>query len=247
MNTAKDLNYRLFLHREEGFRRTAFQTEFERYSSIQSGDLAQVARNFQASKQDFLAGKGVLSADPLTNVRYHVIIATAMIARICVEGRLDHDAAYTLSDIYIQRADVCKTEAELIDLLGEMQMDFARHMKELQHTASTSIHVRKCIDYIYEHLNEKLTLADLSAVVGLNGSYLSKLFVKETGGSLKTFILKAKISTAENMLRYSELSSLKISLALGFSSQSAFVATFHRLNGVTPREYKKLHYQNGLF
>ncbi len=247
MDTTKDLNYRLFLQREEGFRRTAFQTEFERYSSIQSGNLEQVARNFQATKANFMAGKGVLSADPLTNIRYHVIIATAMIARICVEGRLDHDAAYTLSDIYIQRADVCKTEAELIDLLGEMQMDFARHMKELQHETSTSIHIRKCIDYIYEHLNEKLTLADLSAVVGLNGAYLSKLFAKETGRSLKAFVLKAKIDTAANMLRYSELSSLDISLALGFSSQSAFVATFHRINGVTPREYKKLHYQNGLF
>ncbi len=246
MDTKKDLNYQLYLHREAGFRRMGFQVEFERYYAVQSGDIEQVQKNAAHIKENFMEGKGVLSADPITNIRYHMIIATAMIARVCVEGGLDHDTAYTLSDIYIQRADISHTEDALLSLMGEMLLDFTRHMKELKRYAATSLHVRRCIDYIHEHLNEKLTLEVLAEMIGVNGAYLSKLFVKETGKSLKDFILTAKVHTAENMLRYSELSSMEIALALGFSSQSAFIATFRRISGMTPKQYKMLHYRSNL-
>lgn len=100
-----------------------------------------------------------------------------------------------------------------------MQLYFAKRMRELKKENVISIHVRKCIDYIYEHLHEDLSLNVLSDYTGLNPSYLSKLFLKEKGVSLKDFVTSAKINTAENLLKYSDFSSLDISLALGYSSQ----------------------------
>lgn len=245
MSTSKDLNYRLYLQKESGFTRTAYRTEFEKYAAIQSGDINKVQQNYLEIRKNYLSGKGKLSDDPVTNVRYHVIIATAITARMCVEGGLSHDAAYTLSDIYIQKLDKCQNTEGLLDLLGEMQQDFAKKMRELKKEDATSLHIRRCIDYIYEHLNEKLTLTELADVVKLNSSYLSMLFIRETGTSIKNFVLKAKVKTAENMLQYSELSSLEISMALGFSSQSAFISTFHRINGTTPQQYRNQFFQTG--
>ena len=95
---------------------------------------------------------------------------------------------------------------------------------------------------IYEHLHEELTLTLLADHVGLNPSYLSKLFSKEKGMSIKSFIIQAKVSTAENLLRYSDFSCLEISLALGFSSQSAFISVFKKINGITPKKFRELHY-----
>lgn len=246
MNTNKDLNYHLYVQKMEGFNRTPFHSEFEKYMVIQSGNVEEVRRNFAKIRPNFMNGKGKLSEDPVRNVMYHFVTSVALTSRICVEGGLSHDEAYTLSDIYIQRADKCASVEQIIDLFEEMQVDFAGRMRELKKTNATSIHIRKCIDYIYEHLHEKLTINELAGFSDLNASYLSKLFLKETGVSVKTFIINAKVDTAKNMLKHSDFSYLDISLALGFSTQSAFISVFKKNTGMTPKQYREKFYHNNI-
>lgn len=246
MNTNKDLNYHLFVQKMEGFSRTPFHSEFEKYMVIQAGNVEEVRKNFAKIRPNFMNGKGTLSEDPVRNIMYHFVTSVALTSRICVEGGLSHDTAYTLSDIYIRRADKCTSCEQIIDLFEEMQVDFAGRMRELKKTNATSIHIRKCIDYIYEHLHEKLTINDLAAFSGLNASYLSKLFFKETGVSVKDFVTNAKLNTAQNMLKHSDFSYLDISLALGFSTQSAFISVFKKNVGMTPKQYREKYYMNNM-
>lgn len=244
MKTDRDLNYRLYIQRSDGFTRNPFQNELSYYRTIQAGDVEGVKQRFEIVRKNFFEGKGTLSDDPVRNIVYHFVTAVAMACRFCVEGGLPHDTAYTLSDIYIQRADKLNDVEKIIDLFLEMQLDFAERMRILKKDNIISLHVRKCIDYIYEHLHEELTLSILAEYVGLNPSYLSKLFSKETGMSVKSFVTKAKISTAENLLKNSDFTCLDISLALGFSSQSAFISVFRKINGMTPKKYREMHYMD---
>lgn len=244
MNTNRDLNYRLYLQREEGFNRMPFHSEFEKYKVISSGDVKKARENFAKAKQNFNNGKGTLSDDPVRNIRYHFIIAVALISRVCVENGMSHDLAYTLSDIYIQRADKCENVGELIDMLGEMQIDYAERMHELRKENVISIHIRKCIDYIYEHLHEKLTIKMTAQYLKIDPTYLSKLFAKEVGVPFHEFIINARVNTAKNMLVYSDFSYLKIALSLGFSSQSAFTSTFKKITGMTPGRYRNTYSEN---
>lgn len=244
MNTGKELNYRLYIQKMNGFTRSPFSREMSRYIAIQQGDVEQVRTSFEQIRKNFNEGKGQLSDDPVRNVRYHLIVSVAVISRVCVEGGMSHDEAYTLSDIYIRRADVCNDYEGILDILGDMRVDFAQRMHDLRKNNITSLHIRKCIDYIYDHLHEDLSVTTLSEVTGLNQSYLSKLFSKETGSTIKHFVTKAKIDTAENLLRYSDYSSSEISFALGFSSQSAFISVFKKENGITPKQFRD-HYSAG--
>jgi len=244
MKTDRDLNYRLYIQRSDGFTRSPFQNELSYYRTIQAGDVEGVKQRFETVRKNFFAGKGTLSDDPVRNIVYHFVTAVALVCRFCVEGGLPHDTAYTLSDIYIQRADKLNDVEKIIDLFLEMQLDFAERMRVLKKENVISLHVRRCIDYIYEHLHEELTLSVLAEYVGLNQSYLSKLFSKETGMSVKSFVTKAKISTAENLLKNSDFTCLDISLALGFSSQSAFISVFRKVNGMTPKKYREMHYMD---
>ncbi len=246
LNTNRDLNYRLYVQKTDGFIRTPFHKEFEKYMLIQSGNVEKVKSNFTEIRNNFQEGKGTLSDDPVRNLMYHFVVAVALISRVCVEGGLAHDVAYTLSDIYIQRADKCKDCEQLLDIFEEMRIDFAERMRDLKKDKVISLHVRKCIDYIYDHLHEDLSIKVLAEFTGLNSSYLSKLFQKETGRTIKDFIIHAKVTTAENLLKYSEFSYLDISLALGFSSQSAFISVFKKINGTTPKKYREEHYMNNI-
>lgn len=239
MDTGKELIYRLYIQREEAFVRTDIKREFSRYEDIKNGDVEKVKENFKEIRKDFFKGKGTLSKNPLRNCMYHFVVSVGVIARICLNAGMPHDEAYTISDIYILAADECKTTEKIIDLLEQAHIDFATRMKKLNIKNNYSVYVRHAIDYIYDHLHDQITLEQLSKNENLNPSYFSKIFSKEIGIPVKSYILSVKINTAKNMLKRSDYSISDIAFSLGFSSQSAFTAAFKKLTGKTPAKYRK--------
>ena len=239
MNTNRELDYRLYLQRDEEFVRTDVRKEFSRYEMIVAGETEMVKKNYSEVRKDFFAGKGVLSHNPLRNSIYHLVVSMGVIARMCVENGLPHTEAYTISDIYIQRADVATSVNEVLDLLGQAQIDYSERMRKLHRKAgSYSLYVRHAIDYIYDHLHQPLKMEELAAAEGLSPGYFSKLFAKEVGTPVKAYILSVKIKTAGKMLGNRDLSISDIAYSLGFSSQSAFTTAFKQLTGQTPAAYR---------
>ncbi len=126
----------------------------------------------------------------------------------------------------------------MIDMLGEMQIDFAGRMRELKKQNVISLHIRKCIDYIYDNLHKKLTVKAAAEYLKIDPTYLSKLFAKETGVYFKDFVTGARVSAAKNMLLYSDFSTSDISLSPGFSSRSAFISVFKKATEKTPNRFR---------
>ena len=238
MDTNKELNYRLFVQIEEDFQRTEISSEFARYDDIKNGDVEKVRTDFADIRQHYYEGKGTLSDQLLRNNQYHFVIGAGIIARICIDGGMAHNIAYTLSDIYIRRCDRCQTPEEVIELTGALMLDFAERMREVRKTNSVSLHVRRTVDFIYRNLGTNLTLEMAAAHEKLNPSYLSRLFAKEMNIPVKAYILKAKITTAQNILIFSDFPISEIAASLGFSSQSAFSAAFRKFSGMTPFQYR---------
>lgn len=246
MDTNSTLNYRLYTQRQDEFIRADYRAEFRQYNKIKNGDVEGVRDRFRIARKNFLNGKdgrGVLSEDPIRNAAYHLVASAAVISRMCIDGGMDVDTAYTLSDIYINKADVAKSVEEITDLIAAMQIDYATRMRALRKENAISIHIRKSIDFIYDNLHKQLSVTELAEREGLSAGYFSRLFQKETGKKINDFINDAKIKTAQNMLSYSDFGILDISLSLGFSSQSAFTSTFKKVCGMTPKAYRDQNYK----
>ena len=157
---------------------------------------------------------------------------------------MDLSAAYSLSDFYIQKADKCQTAKEISDLHPVMCIDYAERMKNLHKKKICSKSVANCINYIYDHLHTRITVETLSKEAGLNPSYLSRLFKKETGTTISDYIQNKKIETAKNMLIYSDYTLSQISSTLAFPTQSYFTEIFHKKTGLTPSKYRALNFRN---
>lgn len=185
---------------------------------------------------------GVLSKNALTNQKYHFIVTVALITRHCVEGGLELEQAYRLSDFYILKMDSCTTIKAIADLHQDMVLDFTGKMLVLQKNAILSKPIMLCTDYIYSHINERITINELADYTALSPSYLSRLFKQNLGISISDYIREKKIEKAENLLKYSDYSLIDIANYLAFSSQSHFIQTFEKYVGLTPKKYRDRHY-----
>ena len=238
MSIRNDLVYQEFTQRESGFVRAPYNPELEFYAKIKSGNLEAVKKHCEENPFVIGEGWGTLSSDPLRNMKYHFTITTAMLARYCIEGGLELSLSYGLSDYYIQKADQAKTKAQITALHPIMCLDYTKRMKNMRKKKIQSRPVAKCIDYIYDHLHTRITVTDLAKLTNLNPNYLSRIFKKETGVTISSYIRSQKLITAQNMLLYSDYSPAEIAQILAFPSQSYFTEIFHKIVGITPLKYR---------
>jgi len=241
------LDYQLYLQREKNFQHQPYSNELSFYTAVKNGDLAFIQKmkdeygNKTCERQtgDYESdGKGILSKDPIRNEQYHLVVNTALITRNCIEGGLTQEVAYTLSDMFIRRADELKDLNALRELNDEMVLEFTKKMMEIRTQKVISIHISKCIQYIYDNLHTPLTIQVLSQKLNLHPSYLSTLFKKETGYSVHEFVKNTRLETAKNILRDTDYTCASIANALCFSSQSHFVRLFREKYGITPAKYR---------
>lgn len=242
MQSEKALFYREYVRRESNIVRAPYPPELEFYSVIKSGDVKQT-RELCRTPFSQKEGLGVLSNLALQNLKYHLVITIAMVARYCIEGGMELSEAYGLSDVYILEADDAKTAEALEEIHRTACIDYAGRMRTLRKQKIHTGHVAKCIDYIYDHLHTRITLERLAEHVGLNASYLSRLFRSEVGMPITDYVRRQKIETAKNMLVYSDYSSAQIAQVLAFPSQSYFSEIFRKHTGITPRKYRALHFR----
>lgn len=218
--------------------------EFLFYRAVAAGHIDIVQENCRRGTFESMEGAGRLSANPITNIKYHFVVTTAMITRFCTEGGMALEEAFRLSDSYIQKMDRCTNIAEIVLLHDQMSLDYAGRMRSLRKYAASSKQVAEAIDYIYVHILERIMVNDLANALCISPTYLSRIFKQEVGVSVSEYIRQRKIELAKNLLRFSDYDLVDISNMLSYSSQSHFIQQFHSQVGMTPKAYRTANYMN---
>ncbi|MBD5103791.1 MAG: AraC family transcriptional regulator [Ruminococcaceae bacterium] len=236
MDINKALTKTAFKNREYMITHLPYEREMEFYQSVKMGNIKEVNRLFKPLGG---SGFGRLSDDDLRNLKYHLIVTIAFITRYCIEGGMEMETAYNLSDIYILRTDRCVSEEEIRSVHRQVVDDFTGRMHAIIKKGLYSKPVLICLDLIYDNLHNKITLNDLADNVGLSAPYLSKLFHKEVGVTVSQYISQKRVEAAENLLKFSDYSCIEISNYLCFNSESYFIQVFKSYTKLTPKEYRE--------
>jgi AraC family transcriptional regulator len=99
--------------------------------------------------------------------------------------------------------------------------------------------LQRVIDYVNEHLQEELSLVELSRIAKLSPHHFAAAFKASTGISPHHYVIERRIDRARDLLRLSEKTISEIAYAVGFSNQSHLTANFRRTMGVTPRKFRQ--------
>lgn len=240
MSFNKEIVVKEMLLRESEEFHAPYVSEFDFYYAVKNGDIEKVTKLCEENFTE-KSGFGKLSDDPLQSMKYHFTITAAMLARYAIEAGLELESAYGLSDLYIQKCDKLRSLHELSELHREMTLNFTKRMSALRKIRVFSKQVVLCVNFIFENLHRKITVSELAKYTGLNPNYLSRLFKKETGSTITDYIISKKISTAKNMLKYTDHAVSRIAETLAFSSQSYFTKIFRSIEGMTPKKYRDLY------
>lgn len=218
-----------------------YDQEFREQKSIENGNIAELRESLA---EDYIGSIGTLAKNPLRHTKNLAIVLITLASRSAIRGGLSHEIAYSFSDSYIQKIEECTDSVSAMHLARDAEFHYAAMVHELKEqqkgkpVREKNPHIRRCKNYIYSHLHDKLTVQSLAAALDINANYLSELFRKYEGVSLSRYILREKIERAKNLLTYSDYSYIEIATYLGFSSQSHLGSQFKKITGSTLRQYR---------
>ena len=99
--------------------------------------------------------------------------------------------------------------------------------------------VQSMQDYIEEHSNENISLADLAEAVYFSPWYCARIFKELTGFSPADYIRRLKLSKSALKLRDENVKVIDAAFDAGFSSVDGYQRAFRREFGYNPKEYAK--------
>lgn len=119
-----------------------------------------------------------------------------------------------------------KTNDQLLMYSLSSIEDMEEYLKYLVNTAMayrdfaaqpTSI-AEEIKEYIHKHYGDDLTRNDLAEIVYLNPDYLARLFKRETGVSLGSYVIQVRIAAAKHLLETTHMSVYTIANKTGYKT-----------------------------
>lgn len=116
-------------------------------------------------------------------------------------------------------------------LLSTMQMN-SKANELMQRKINT------VVEYVINHIDQPISLQQMSNLVGMSESHFSRYFRRATGNRFVEFLNRLRVSRACSLLAETDEQIASICFQVGFNNVANFNRRFQELKGVTPREYR---------
>lgn len=137
-----------------------------------------------------------------------------------------------LSDLYYSSKDYAAREYAMI---GHLYLFFSCIITQFSSINKPyEEYLQRAIQYIEMNYSYKITIADIANFVGIDRTYLYRIFKSELGCSIQDYLMHFKLSKAKVMLENQNLTITEISYSLGFNNVSHFSKTYKDYYGVSP-------------
>ena len=240
LNINKNASQILFSRRETSVYHHSYIGELLMCDVIRNGQVDRLAEAARFSEKGV---PGVIHPDPLRNAKDYGIITITILTRPAIQGGLNDEIAYAMSDAYMREIEASNDFKEIFNICFRAGSEYTHAVAKIKKSSNFSSYVIRCLDYLQNHLHEKIVLSDVSNHLQINVKQLSALFKKETGLSITDYIHRERVSEAKNLLAHTDLSFSDISNCLNFCNQSYFNKIFKKITDSTPSQYREEHYK----
>lgn len=168
-----------------------------------------------------------------------------------VEGKAALLAVFSQKKLTLSEEAYQRVVALLLEL-NAARDDFlllAEIMRILSASGGTSVPqevqavslIARVTEYLGQHFIDFCGLDELVARFFVTKPYLCRLFKKETGLSVVTYVNAQRLQRAAEELRFTRKSIKTIAAECGFHSSGYFSRIFREQHGISPLEYRRKH------
>ena len=125
-----------------------------------------------------------------------------------------------------------------------MQHLLTLYLSEIENKNNYSKIVYEAEKYIIDHLSDNLSVKEIADLVFVSVTYLCFLYKKQTGKTLKQFILDIRMQKAKSLLLDTNMRIGDIAASLGYMNQNYFTRIFVSYYGTTPSTFRNNKYQS---
>jgi two-component system response regulator YesN len=131
-------------------------------------------------------------------------------------------------------------EYSVFDMIKYVNYMFDRITELIMEVQQTTTIVEKAKKYIQQHYTEAIDRNDVANNVYLTPNYLSKLFNKETGVTIRDYVNQLRIDEAKRLLNTTRKAISTIAMDVGYENISYFSTVFKKYCGCNPDNWRKL-------
>lgn len=128
-------------------------------------------------------------------------------------------------------------KANFLKLIAQLLPHCMEASTKPQLYSEHSAKLKVVLEYIDRHYTEELSIAGLAELCYFSEYYFMRFFKKYVGMSCLDYIKNLRLEKAAELLEQGELSTLEVSLSVGFHNLSYFHREFKKKYGVTPKKF----------
>ena len=206
---------------------------------VKNGDLEQYAEYVPYLDNYAQDTAGTMALSSYKQCEYMAISMIVVVGRSMIDTGVNARKGLNMSDLAMQKIEKCRNEKEVIEVLKQFLLACIMEVRKQHEQQESSTVTKQIKDYVLHHLNSRIVISDLARTLGYSPEHLSRTFREAEQMTIQQYILRERLKTAENMLKYSEQDISTISAYLQFSSQSHFTKAFRDFTGDSPGHYRQ--------
>lgn len=201
--------------------------------------------SFMSDKQNLTSTTSTLQKENVNHF-IHIIKSPLFISTTATSDFLLNYLEYTHQEIkdggpgcyYICKSFLMHLITLIINLMKEEHSDLYAKSSA---TANKQALVLTCLNYVEDHIERNISVADLCKLTNVSQSYLYQCFMSTFHCSTKEYITKYKLRKMEKYLSQSDKTIEQIELQFGYPTVYAFSSIFKKHYDMSPTEYRRIH------
>ena len=212
-----------------------YEIEGKILEAVEEGNLQKAQQAYQEF-EGYVKGM-VRCKDPIRNIKNLLIVANTLYRKAAQAGGVHPVYLDEISAKWSMKIEQANSEEALLTMKPQLLRAYCLLVRN-HSLAQYSPIVKKAITYISLNLGTSLSVSEVAKEVNVCPDYLTRLFKKEVGESVITFINKKRIEASIKLLNTTTLPIQVIGDMVGITDTSYYNKLFKKQIGMSPKQYR---------
>jgi AraC-like DNA-binding protein len=100
-----------------------------------------------------------------------------------------------------------------------------------------NVYMTRAVEYIKQNYNKNISVENIANLLGIERSYLSRLFKTYKNKSTQNYIIDYRMHKAKRMFEEEDMNVSQVCAAVGYTNIYCFSRIFKSRVGMPPKEY----------